>query len=92
MVRKVGALSVLGCAPQTVRVESVSGGSLAPVVMPVDARMLPTGSDVYVQLDHRIDTRSGRAGDVFSATVRHPVYAMNGARVIPAGAKTRRAT
>lgn len=92
MVRKVGALSllalsVLGCAPRTVRVESVSGGSLAPVVMPVDARMLPTGSDVYVQLDHRIDTRSGRAGDVFSATVRHPVYAMNGARVIPAGAK-----
>jgi hypothetical protein len=49
--------------------------------------MLPTGSDIYVQLDNRIDTRSGRTGDGFSATVRHPVYAMNGARVIPAGAK-----
>src|SRR5688500_6345162 len=92
MMRKVGALSLLalstlGCAQRTVRVESVSSGSLAPVVMPVNARMLPTGSDVYVQLDHRIDTRSGRTGDMFSATVRHPVYAMNGARVIPSGAK-----
>lgn len=92
MMRKVGALSLLalsalGCAQRSVRVESVSGGSLAPVVMPVNSRMLPTGSDIYVQLDNRIDTRSGREGDVFSATVRHPVYAMNGARVIPAGAK-----
>jgi hypothetical protein len=92
MTRKVGALalltlSTLGCAQRTVRVESVSSGSLAPVVMPVNSRMLPTGSDIYVQLDHRIDTRSGRTGDMFSATVRHPVYAMNGARVIPAGAK-----
>jgi hypothetical protein len=93
MRRQVGALSLLavstlGCvATQPVRVESVSSGSLAPVVMPVNARMLPTGADVYVALDNRIDTRSGRAGDVFSATVRHPVYAMNGDRVIPAGAK-----
>lgn len=93
MVRQVGALSLLalsavGCVPtQPVRVESVSSGSLAPVVMPANARMLPTGSDVYVQIDRRIDTRSGRPGDVFSATVRHPVYALNGARVVPAGAK-----
>lgn len=93
MVRQVAALSVLalsalGCVTtQPVRVESVSSGSLAPVVMPVNARMLPTGTDVYVQLDNRIDTRSGRAGDMFSATVRHPVYALNGARVVPAGAK-----
>ena len=93
MVRQVGALSLMALsaiscvAPQPVRVESVSGGSLAPVVMPVNARVLPTGSDIYVQLDNRIDTRSGRAGDVFSTTVRYPVYAMNGARVIPAGAK-----
>jgi hypothetical protein len=92
MVRQVGALSLLalsavGCATQPMRVEAVSSGTIAPVVMPIDARALPTGSDVYVQLDNRIDTRYGRAGDVFSATVRHPVYAMNGARVIPAGAK-----
>jgi hypothetical protein len=92
MVRQVGALSLLalsaiGCAPRTVRVESVSSGSVAPVVMPVNSRMLPTGSDVYVQLDNRIDTRRGRVGDMFSTTVRHPVYAMNGTRVIPAGAK-----
>ncbi len=91
MVRQVGALSLLalsalGCA-RTVRVESEAGGALAPVVMPVSSRMLPTGTDLYVQLDNRIDTRTGRVGDMFSATVRHPVYAQNGARVVPAGAK-----
>jgi hypothetical protein len=91
MLRQVGALSLLaltalGCARQ-VRVESVSTGALAPVVMPVSSRMLPTGSDLYVELDHRIGTRESRVGDMFSATVRHPVYAQNGARVVPAGAK-----
>jgi hypothetical protein len=91
MVRQVGALSLLalaalGCA-RTVRVESESGGALAPVVMPVSSRVLPTGTDLYIQLDNRIDTRSSRVGDMFSATVRHPVYALNGARVVPAGAK-----
>jgi hypothetical protein len=91
MLRQVGALSLLalsalGCARQ-VRVESVSSGALAPVVMPVSSRMLPTGTDLYVELDHRIGTRESRVGDLFSATVRHPVYAQNGARVVPAGAK-----
>jgi hypothetical protein len=91
MVRQVGALSLLalaalGCA-RTVRVESEAGGALAPVVMPVSSRVLPTGTDLYIQLDNRIDTRSSRVGDMFSATVRHPVYALNGARVVPAGAK-----
>jgi hypothetical protein len=92
MVRQVGALALLavsvsGCAARTVRVETESSGSLAPVVMPASARALPTGSDVYVQLDNRIDTRSSRVGDTFGATVRYPVYAMNGARVVPRGAK-----
>lgn len=91
MLRQVGALSLLalsalGCARQ-VRVESVSTGALAPVVMPVSSRMLPTGTDLYVELDHRIGTRESRVGDMFSATVRHAVYAQNGARVVPAGAK-----
>jgi hypothetical protein len=91
MLRQVGALSLLalsalGCA-RTVRVEAVSSGALAPVVMPVSSRVMPTGTDVYVQLDHRIGTRESRVGDMFSATVRHPVYALNGARVVPAGAK-----
>jgi hypothetical protein len=38
-------------------------------------------------MDNRVGTRESRVGDVFSTTVRHPVYAQNGARVIPAGAK-----
>lgn len=91
MVRRVGALSLLalsmlGCA-RTVRVESEAGGALAPVVMPANSRVLPTGTDLYVQLDNRIDTRSSRVGDMFTATLRHPVYAVNGARVVPVGAK-----
>jgi hypothetical protein len=80
------ALSAVGCARQ-VRVESESPGMLAPVVMPVSARYLPAGTDLYVQLDNRIDTRHSRVGDFFSATVRHAVYAQNGARVVPEGAK-----
>jgi hypothetical protein len=91
MLRQVGALSLLAfsalaCARQ-VRVESVSSGALGPVVMPVSSRMLPTGTDLYIELDHRIGTRESRVGDMFSATVRHPVYAQNGAHVVPAGAK-----
>jgi hypothetical protein len=91
MVRQVGALSLLalvalGCA-RTVRVESESGGTLVPVTMPVSSRFLPTGTDLYVQLDNRLGTRESRVGDMFSATVRHPVYAQNGARVVPGGAK-----
>jgi hypothetical protein len=91
MVRQVGALallalSALGCA-RTVRVESESAGALVPVVMPVSSRMLPTGTDLYVALDNRVGTRESRVGDMFSATVRHAVYAQNGARVVPAGAK-----
>jgi hypothetical protein len=91
MVRQVGALSLLalsaiGCA-RTVRVESESSGALAPVVMPASSRFLPTGTDLYVQLDHRLGTRESRVGDMFSATVRHPVYAQNGERVVPGGAK-----
>jgi hypothetical protein len=93
MVRQVGALALLalttlGCAARQARVESQSAGVLAPpVVMPVNARMLPTGTDLYVQLDNRVGTRESRVGDSFSATVRHAVYAQNGARVVPAGAK-----
>ena len=92
MVRQVGALSLLalsalGCATRTVRVESESSGALAPVVMPASSRYLPTGTDLYIQLDNRLGTRESRVGDMFSATVRHPVYAQNGARVVPAGAK-----
>jgi hypothetical protein len=94
MVRQVGALALLalttaGCAARNgVRVESQSAGVIAPpVVMPLNARMLPTGSDLYVQLDNRVGTRESRVGDAFSATVRHTVYAQNGARVVPAGAK-----
>jgi hypothetical protein len=91
MLRQVGALSLLalgslGCA-RTVRVESASGGAIVPVVMPASARYLPTGTDLYVELDNRIDTRKGRVGDLFSATVRNNVYAQNGARVVPVGAK-----
>jgi hypothetical protein len=91
MLRQVGALSLLalaalGCA-RTVRVESVSSGGLAPVVMPVSSRVLPTGTDLYVELDNRVSTTHSRVGDMFSATVRHPVYALSGARVVPAGAK-----
>jgi hypothetical protein len=91
MMRQVGALSLLaltivGCA-RTVRVESEAPGVLEPVVMPVNSRYMPTGTDLYVQLDHRIGTRETRVGDIFSATVRHAVYAQNGARVVPAGAK-----
>ena len=92
-MRQVGALALLalttlGCAARTVRVESTSAGVVAPpVVMPLNSRMLPTGTDLYVQLDHRVGTRESRVGDMFSATVRHAVYAQNGARVVPAGAK-----
>lgn len=90
-MRKVGALSLLalsalGCA-RTVRVESESAGALVPVTMPASSRFLPTGTDLYVQLDNRVGTRESRVGDMFSATVRHAVYAQNGARVVPAGAK-----
>ena len=90
MVRQVGALSLLalsaiGCA-RTVRVESESPGILEPVMMPVNSRALPTGTDLYVELDNRIG-RETRVGDMFSATVRHAVYAQNGARVVPAGAR-----
>jgi hypothetical protein len=90
MVRQVGmlsllALSAIGCA-RTVRVESESPGTLEPVMMPVNSRALPTGTDLYVELDNRIG-RETRVGDMFSTTVRHAVYAQNGARVVPAGAK-----
>ena len=90
MVRQVGALALLalsaiGCA-RTVRVESESPGILEPVMMPVNSRALPTGTDLYVELDNRI-SRETRVGDMFSATVRHAVYAQNGARAVPAGAK-----
>jgi hypothetical protein len=90
MMRQVGTLSLLalaaiGCA-RTVRVESESPGILEPVMMPVNSRALPTGTDLYVELDNRIG-RETRVGDMFSATVRHAVYAQNGARVVPIGAK-----
>jgi len=93
MVRQVGALALLalttaGCATSPVRVESQAAGVIAPpVVMPLNARMLPTGVDLYVRLDQPVGTRESRVGDPFSATVRHAVYAQNGARVVPAGAK-----
>jgi hypothetical protein len=91
MVRQVGALallalSALGCA-RTVRVETESAGVIAPVRMPLNSRALPTGTDLYIQLDNRVGTRESRVGDMFGATVRNAVYAQNGARVVPAGAK-----
>jgi len=94
MLRQVGALALLalttlGCAARSgARIENQAAGVVVPpVVMPVNARMLPTGSDLYVQLDQRVGTRESRVGDAFTATVRHAVYAQNGARVVPAGAK-----
>jgi hypothetical protein len=93
MLRQVGALALLalttlGCAARSARIEDQAAGVVVPpVVMPVNARMLPTGTDLYVRLDNRVDSRESRVGDVFTATVRHAVYAQNGARVVPAGAK-----
>jgi len=94
MLRQAGALALLaltavGCAARTTRIESQAAGVVVapPVVMPLNARMLPTGTDLYVRLDDRVGTRESRVGDTFSATVRHAVYAQNGARVVPAGAK-----
>lgn len=93
MLRQVGALALLalttqGCAARTARIETESAGVVVPpVVMPLNARMLPTGTDLYVRLDQRVGTRESRVGDMFTATVRNAVYAQNGARVVPAGAK-----
>jgi hypothetical protein len=93
MLRHVGALGLLalttiGCAARQARIETESAGVVVPpVVMPLNARMLPVGTDLYLRLDQRIGTRESREGQRFSATVRNAVYAQNGARVVPAGAK-----
>jgi hypothetical protein len=45
---------------------------------------LPSGTDFEVRLDQRLDTRTNRAGDTFSAVLMRPVT-VNGKPVLPLG-------
>jgi hypothetical protein len=80
----VAGVILIGCARQT-RVES--GGEVDLSATPVDARTLPGGTTVEVNLDQEIGTKVSKVGDTFTATVANAIVAQNGATVVPAGSK-----
>jgi hypothetical protein len=63
---------------------AVERGALPPAAAPADGRALPAGTDLHVELVDSIGARS-RVGDLFTAAVRTPVVAVNGAIVVPEG-------
>lgn len=46
---------------------------------------VPTGTRVRVRMNESLNSKVSQAGDRFTVTVREPVYASNGALVIPVG-------
>ena len=77
-------LVLVACA-RAARIES--GGDVAVSATPVDARTLPSGTNVTVRLDQEIGTKASKVGDIFTATVVEPIVAQNGQTVVPSGAK-----
>ena len=83
------AVSTIGCAAATQRSTTVeSGGEVATTaVTPANNRTIPTGALVTASLDQALGTKISKAGDTFTATVSHTLYASDGSVVVPAGAK-----
>ena len=80
----VVGLLVAGCARQST-IEST--GDVAVSTTPVDARSLPSGTNIDVTIDQEIGTKSSKVGDTFTATVTTPIVATNGVTAVPAGSK-----
>lgn len=48
---------------------------------------VPSGTRIRVRMNETLHSRSAKAGDRFTVTVREPVYASNGAIVVPVGSE-----
>lgn len=64
--------------------EVSSGGEVAPQ-LPANANSVPVGTTLETQLNTTLGTKESRVGDQFTVTVTTPVYAQNGALVVPEG-------
>ena len=63
---------------------SSRSGSEAPS-LPADARIIPTGSEISVRTNERIDSSQSFPGKTYSAEISHDVLDAAGAVVIPRG-------
>jgi hypothetical protein len=81
----IACVAALAACSRTTTVRTAAG-DIAPVV-PANARMLPAGAVLHVDLDEKIGTKHSRVGDAFTATVDEPVIARNGETVVPKGAR-----
>lgn len=75
---------VAGC--RSAEVQSETGPSTAPAVLPATAAQLPVGMPITGRLDQTLSTNGSRVGDQFTVTVTKPVVAQNGQTAVPAGA------
>lgn len=80
------AMVALAAGACTRPAQVTTGGEVAPE-LPANANMVPVGTTLQVKLDRTLGTEQSRVGDEFTATVTQPVYAQNGATVVPAGAR-----
>ena len=90
VVSAFGALAIAaGCASTGQRATTVesAGDVNTTVVTPANNRTIPAGVQLHATLDQTLGTKVSKAGDMFSATVAHTLYASDGSVVVPAGAK-----
>lgn len=80
----IACVVALTACSRTTTVRTAAGD--VPGVVPANARMLPAGAMLHVELNEKIGTRHSRVGEAFTATVDEPVIARNGATVVPKGA------
>jgi hypothetical protein len=77
------AWTAVGCSRP---VQVVSSGDVSSDVIPANARALPAGTTLEVELDQPISATQTNVGDRFTAHVAKAVVAQNGAVVVPEGA------
>ncbi len=78
------ALMLASC--RSADVESTPSFGAQPAPAPADASMLPASSLLTVELSQTLSTRTNNVGDRFTARVRDPIIAQNGAVAVPRGA------
>ena len=81
----VALAGVTACATAPAPVPAAAErGVLPPAAAPTDGRALPAGTDLHVELVDSLGENS-RVGDLFTAAVRTPIVAINGAILVPEG-------
>ncbi|HLU24369.1 MAG TPA: hypothetical protein VKZ58_01500 [Longimicrobiales bacterium] len=77
-------LALGACRTATVETAAPASPTIQPAPLP-SADYIPAGTTMNVQLNQRLDTRTTRVGDRFTATVVTPLVTTSGQVVVPAG-------